>query len=36
MQKNRADAAEEELQNLNEKNQVVIDKAKRKNAELSL
>ena len=36
MQKNRADAAEEKLQNLNETNQIVIEKAKKKNAELSL
>ena len=36
MQKKRADTAEEELQNLNETNQIVIEKAKKKNTELSL
>ena len=36
MQKKGADTAEEELQNLNETNQMVIEKAKKKNTELSL
>ena len=36
MQKKRADTAEEELQNLNETNQMVIEKAKKKNTDLSL